>query len=205
MALDTSGNALKDSRQMSIEAHVVPFWKAQRLIPAIICLGYALYFFFDGAVGYPRSNRHWLDHQKYVEAHDLQEWPAYAQSQGWDPHPPEKFHNVADIRGQFVFGGVLVVVGLGFLVFWLTQKDRALRADDEGVTTPEGARVPYDSVTSIDRRKWDTKGLARISYEVEGRRGNFMIDDAKFDPDASHDIFERIEEKFLARESAEPS
>ncbi|HEY2343176.1 MAG TPA: hypothetical protein VGH90_09120 [Chthoniobacteraceae bacterium] len=189
---------------MSIEAHVVPFWKAQRLIPAIICLGYAVYFFFDGAVGYPRSNNHWLKHQEYVEAHDLQGWLAYAKEHGWNPNPPEKFHNPADLRGQFVFGGGLVVVGLAFFFYWFTQKDRMMSADDEAVVTPTGARVPYDAVISIDRRKWETKGLARVRYDLEGKKGDFMIDDAKFDPDASHEIFERIEERFLAREDATP-
>jgi hypothetical protein len=202
-ALDTPENALKDCRTMSIEARVAPFWKTQRLIPALICIGYAAYYFFDGAVGYRRSNVRWLEHQRYADAHMLNDWPARARELHWNPVPPEKFHTEGDIRIQFIIGGFLLLTGGTFLWYWFDQKDRILRADDEAIYTPSGTRVPYEAVTSIERKKWEAKGLASVRYSLDGRKGEFVIDDAKFDGDATHEIFDRLEERFLDREDAE--
>jgi len=48
-------------------------------------------------------------------------------------------------------------------------------------------------------KKWESKGLAVVRYEIAGRRGEFVVDDYKFDTDAARAIIEEITRRLEAR------
>ena len=42
-----------------------------------------------------------------------------------------------------------------------------MKADDEAYYSPDGKKILFSKMTQIDKRKWETKGLATISYTDE--------------------------------------
>ena len=97
-------------------------------------------------------------------------WVAYSDQQGWDSAAPKKSYDQAKIREQLYFGigaGVLSLVALFYLV---RTKGRAMMVDGEAYYSPTGAKIRFDRIRRIDKRKWETKGLAYLTYEDEAAR-----------------------------------
>lgn len=178
---------------MPAEARVTPIWKKQKLFVALFLIAIGGWFFYDGLVGYPQKNERWHAHEKFKKEERLTEWPAYAKSRGWSEKPEHKLLTHDDIVGQFAFGGLATLAGLITLVYWFGQKGRVFRTDADAVYSPAGTRVPFSAITGIGKKKWDAKGLATVRYEIEGRKGEFVLDDYKFDRDPTHQILAEIE------------
>lgn len=184
---------------MAAVAHVSSIWKKQKLFVALFMMALGGWFFFDALIGYPRSNERWLAHDQYEREGRLADWPAYARSRGWVAESPHKFHPPSDITGQFVFGTLGGLLGAIVLAYWFTQKKRVLRTDETTVTTPAGTRVPFGAITGLGKKRWDSKGIAVVRYELQGRKGEFIIDDYKFETEPARKILDEIEAELRAR------
>ena len=184
---------------MPAEARISTTWKRQKLLVGLLVVGFGGYFFFDGSWTWPRSNVRWLAYEKFKTESRLTEWPAYAESQGWVEEQPHKFYDEEAIKMQFVFGTLLVAIGAIVLGYWATQIRRVVKMDDEAVYTAAGTRVPFGAITGVGKKQWETKGIARVRYELDGRKGQFVVDDYKFDTDPSREILKAIEDRLLAR------
>ena len=184
---------------MPAEAHISTTWKRQKLLVGIFVIAFGCYFFFDGLVTWPKSNVRWEAYEKFKNEDKLGEWSDYAQSQGWVEEQPHKFYKPGDIMGQYVCGTLLVVLGGIVLVYWATQIKRTVRTDEEAVYTAAGTRVPFSAIIGVGKKQWESKGIARIRYELDGRQGQFVVDDYKFDTDPSRTILKEIEEKLVAK------
>jgi hypothetical protein len=77
-----------------------------------------------------------------------------------------------------------------------------LKLDDEAVTTPSGTRVPFDAITGLGLKKWEPKGLATVRYELSGRKGQFVVDDYKFETAPTRQILEEIKKRLEGRGAA---
>jgi len=179
---------------MPAEAHVTPIWKKQKLFVAVFLIAIGGWFFYDGFVGYPKKNARWTAYEKFKTEERLTQWPDFAKSQGWSEVPEHKLLTKEDIIGQFAFGGLAAVLGFITLAYWLAHKGRVVKTDAEAVQTPSGKRVPSSAITGVGKKKWDAKGLATVRYEIEGRKGEFELDDYKFDRDPTHEILAEIEQ-----------
>lgn len=179
-------------------------WYFKRMsLMSLMFIGFGLYFFYDGLIGYPKKNRIFLAHEafeevmtqrdEYLKTASDSEWADYAAAnnlpsegtwrefaakQNWPEKPPEKLHSTTD---QFVCGGICVAVGLIILTTMLLNRKRRLTADASSLTTPEGIQVPFASAFRIDKRKWDNKGLCYVFYRTDnGKEKRAVIDDLKF-------------------------
>jgi hypothetical protein len=179
---------------MPAEAHVTPIWKKQKLFIAVFLFAIAAWFLWDGKVGYPRSNERWTAHDTMVKEGKEAEWAAYASSRGWSSEPPHKLFKPADITMQLALAAILGASSVVAFAYWFTHKGRILRSDSEAVYSPAGTRVPLSAITGLGKKKWDDKGLATVRYEIDGRKGQFVLDDYKFDRDPTHQILKEIEE-----------
>jgi hypothetical protein len=184
---------------MPFEARVTSIWKTQRLFAALFFLGIAAYFLWDGQIGYPRSNVRWLAHAQLEKDNRSSEWPAYAAERGWTDKVPEKFHTSGGITMQFVCAAVLGIPGLILLAYWAVQKNRILKTTDDALIEPSGKRIPFASITGLGKKDWDAKGFATVRYEMNGRRGQYVLDDYKFESEPTRHILAEIEERLLAQ------
>lgn len=185
---------------MPAEARTSSVWRKQKLFVSLFFLAFAGYFFLDGFYTWPFENRRFEAHAVHQKEGRLAEWPAYAKSQNWNAKPPEKLHSRDDILGQFLFGGLMTLIGGILLVYWATQKGRVLRSDEEAVYTPAGTRVPFEAITGIGLKNWDSKGLAKVRYKLNERQGEFVVDDYKFEAGPTRQIMAEIEEHLKTRE-----
>lgn len=190
---------------MPAEARVTPIWKKQKLFLALFFYGVSVLFFHDGIRGYPASNERWKVYEKFKKEDQLENWTVYASEHGWSDTPPHKFYESSDIAGQYFFGGLGLLVGSVGLVFWLMQKGRLIRTDEQAVYTPDGVRVPFEEITGMDRRKWEAKGLATVHYRAGKKTGSFILDDYKFERDPVHQIFSEIEVKARSQSEGKDS
>jgi len=202
---------------MPAEARISSIWKKQKLFVALFLIAIGAWFFFDGFIGYPRNNARYQAWKAHMDEGREAAWPAYADQHGWkrdewpnwirEHHPsgprPEVPFGPDKIVGQYVFGSIGILLGLLMLGYWATQKNGVLRSEEGAVFTPGGKRVPFEAITGIGKKRWDSKGIAVVRYEIDGKKGQFIVDDYKFDTDPSRKILEEIETRLLARVSAE--
>ncbi|MFK7911017.1 MAG: hypothetical protein AB8F34_10520 [Akkermansiaceae bacterium] len=91
-------------------------------------------------------------------------WENFTSDREWDAETEEKPFKKGKITEQFwAMGvtGVLIAITLFFLIRTMSRK---ISADEEALHTQDGRRIAYADMVRIDKRKWDTKGLALIYY-----------------------------------------
>ena len=180
---------------MPAEARVTKTWIQQKGLIPVFLIACSLWFLWDGLIGYPRSNERWDAHESRKATPG--EWEKYCRQRGWKTEPPHRRFEHSDIVGQYVFAGLTGVIGIFSLVYWLRVRRSTLKSDEGAVFTPSGVRVPYESITQIDQRKWKSKGLATVFYTLDGAKRRFILDDAKYEPEGLDtilaDILQRTE------------
>ncbi|MDE0594210.1 MAG: hypothetical protein OSB65_03085 [Roseibacillus sp.] len=130
-------------------------------------------------------------------------WTVYTDERGWSSAVPNKFYGQGKIKEQLYFG-----IGSGFLMivggFYLARTSRrSMRVDGEAYYAPSGERIPYDSIKRIDKRKWETKGLAYLTYvdgkeEKKAKVDGMVYGQFKPEDDAPAEaLFKRILSNFL--------
>ncbi|MGE9268536.1 MAG: hypothetical protein ACQKBY_10600 [Verrucomicrobiales bacterium] len=107
-------------------------------------------------------------------------WREYAgERPGWPEHLEigEGYYTGKKVREQLYFGILCGALALGALFVFLRTRGRTMKVDDEAFEAAGGPRIPFSAMTKIDKRKWETKGLATIYYEgVEGQSGKAKVD-----------------------------
>ena len=182
---------------MILEAHVTPIWKKQKLLLALLLIGFGAWFAFDGLVGWPKSNERWREHQK-VKAEEGK-WEQIAKEKGWSTEPPHRLYERGDIVGQYLMGGICGGIGFITLAYWLSQARRTLRMDEEGIITTRGVRVPFPAINGVGKKLWDKKGIAKVRYTLNEKQGEFILDDYKFDTKPVRQMLEEIERRLLEK------
>jgi len=91
-------------------------------------------------------------------------WEEYAAERKWDSEPMDHPMNAGKIREQFYAAGVTGVLALITLYFLLRTLRRSISVDEEALYTQDGKRIPYADMLRIDKRNWDSKGLALVYY-----------------------------------------
>ena len=132
-------------------------------------------------------------------------WETVAKENGWPIEKPDEtkvlVKTVADIKNrydwkiksQFVMIAVAAPVGFFSLWVYLGSRGRWLEADKSGITSSWGQQFDFDNILRLDKKQWKNKGIARITYDVEGRSKQFVLDNYKFDRGAVDDILLRVE------------
>jgi len=96
-------------------------------------------------------------------------WKDYSGERVW----PQKVNIKEDrkpagkLTEQLVSAGICGILSAIALFFLFRTKGREMRVDDEAFYPPGGPKVPFDKIRVLDKRKWETKGLATVTYEDE--------------------------------------
>lgn len=105
-------------------------------------------------------------------------WKEFTNSGGraWDEKSDYTLKSYPKIQEQlYVFIGCLVLF-LGSLFVLLRTMGRSMKVDAVGYYPPGGKLIPYPSMKRIDARKWDTKGLATVFFDRDGKEQKAKID-----------------------------
>ncbi len=154
---------------------------------------FGAYFCYDGAIGYPAQRERALTYQRLYEEHGLDAWNKHAAEQGWSLADPGEPKDHADFTVQFIFAGIFGALGTMMLLVVFLSRGRWIEASETGVTSSWGQSFDFDQVVSLDKKKWEDKGIAYVKYDREGRKKRFVIDDYKFDRSTTDQIVYRLE------------
>lgn len=103
-------------------------------------------------------------------------WEDYTSERGWPSKTEEHPHDAGDIQGQFVATAVALAL-IAFSLFILIRTlRRTIEADGEALYSQDGQRVLYVDMIRVDKRKWDTKGIALVYYQDGGEEKKVKID-----------------------------
>ena len=185
------------------------YWRMVKL--GLLFLAGALWFGFDAFIGYPSGNviaRHhaWFEdkiqatYYQHVSTGELDQWyqtaeeknwpagrhgqaptwSAYAADNGWPAVPP-KFRSDEEIRTQYF---LMLAALIGLLVTCLVtilHRKLPLLSERDSFTTPNGVKIPFSTISKVDRRHWQNRGFARITYDDHnGKAAKTVINHFKF-------------------------
>jgi hypothetical protein len=103
-------------------------------------------------------------------------WREYTKTRGINETTPDEPYDARKIKEQWVVFWVALALACSAAFFLLRTSLRTITADNAAVTDQRGRRVPYADLTSMDLRKWDTKGLAFLNYTGAAGKGRIRID-----------------------------
>jgi len=160
----------------------------------------ALWFAFDGLVTYPKKLEYAIAYEQLQsevkgDAERARQWQALADSNAWPREVPEKSVEKirSDILGQYLFGCFSLLLGIPALYFFLKSRNQWVEQTEDGLTTSWGQQVRFSDVISLNKKKWDTKGIARAHYTEAGKQRTFLFDDFKFERKPLGEILRKLE------------
>jgi hypothetical protein len=175
--------------QSTIVAGPGRYYRNTRYIMFIVLMVFGILSIRDGYFKYPRENEQAIENAR-----------AEARSRGQDPDKvvdPKQVvvpHPGLDIPFNRVIGLVLPPLALLFVIRALHNSRGEYRLEGHTLHVPGHPAVPFDNINSIDRARWDKKGIAFIHYDLgDGRQGKIRLDDYHYDRPPTDAIFERIE------------
>ncbi len=198
---------------MATRANISPNYLIRLGIVGSVCVMGGLWFLYDGLVGYPAKRERGLDRIQFFEEHQddidakgeklgelqLSEmWKERAAERGWptdNPLNPETGKALApvDINEQFFYAGGAGLIGLGFLSRLVYMLGRWVETEGTTLRTKSGQQVDFSQITALDKKKWQSKGIAWVDYQAEGRKGKIRLDDYYYDRAATKAILRQIE------------
>ncbi|MEI6605440.1 MAG: hypothetical protein WCP35_09030 [Verrucomicrobiota bacterium] len=103
-------------------------------------------------------------------------WREYTKKRGINESVPEEPYDTRKINEQWVVFWICSSLTLTIGFFLLRTIRRSIVADPLALTDQRGRRVPYTDMQFLDLRKWDTKGLAFVTYAGASGNGRIRID-----------------------------
>lgn len=103
-------------------------------------------------------------------------WREFTKERGMNATAPEEPYDARKIQEQWIVCAICLTLAAGAAFVLLRTLTRSLAADDAAITTPQGRRVPYTDLKTLDLRKWETKGLAFLDYDGSAGKGRIRID-----------------------------
>ncbi len=171
---------------MSDRANFQKSYLTRYLVLAGFCLPLALWFFYDGLIGYPHQLTIAKEYDPLRELDPEErrtQWESIAKAKGWPTEAPEKKAvEIEDsIVGQYVWGFAKLVAGLVALGYYIRSRGSWVEPTATGLTTSWGQTFDFKDVVRVDKKKWDSKGIAKVTYRDNTLTRTFVFDDFKYD------------------------
>ncbi len=186
---------------MQLRADYTPGYFRRFLWIALACAAFAGWCFYDGLVVYPKK----LDQAKVYWALDEatrdKQWRDITAANQWPPSPPDPTKEInGKIQSQFFMAGVCIVIGTFCLLKWLLAKGSWVENTETGLRTSRGKQVQFDQIESIDKTRWEKKGIAKIRYQDNSKAKSFVLDDFKYDRAVMGKILRLVESHLSAEQ-----
>ncbi|MEM6687959.1 MAG: hypothetical protein AAF664_00940 [Planctomycetota bacterium] len=201
-------DAFDSSSDGKIRAHVDMGFFRRFLFLGLALLGYAGWCYFDATVNYPKKLLIAEAFESFGDGEvEREKWRELANEKGWSTSTPEKTSE--EWRGligqQYIMLAAAVAGAVFFLGKWALARGSWVEGSSEEIRTSFGRRIELDKVQSINKRKWESKGIAVINYEGVHGPTRFTLDDFKYDRAAMAKIIAFAEAKLPSSEDEEAS
>jgi len=183
---------------MNVVTTLSSSWLKRQALATLALFAIAGWFYYDGYVAYPEQTRRFDAWEQWEKAgKTTEERAALASESGWKPEKPEKRFSNAYLKGQIWLGHLMLLCGVGSGTWLILSRKQKLTSDDEAFIAINGQRIAYSAVNSIDRTKWEHKGIAYAMCEINGKKTRITLDDYKFI--GAEDIVKRAEQEIASR------
>ena len=180
----------------------------------IAMLGFMLWSLYDATVKFPMQldrydsckrlhaqlEEEGLDKELDKEVYEQrfsEQWQAISNKANWSVPIDQtvKKRKVSDIYSNYAFAVIGGVVGSWMLLTVFLSNGRWIEVTKEGLDSSSGDAVLFSDVTLLDKKQWDSKGIAWLHFEKEdGSKGRFLIDNYKYMRDETNEILKRVEQ-----------
>jgi len=180
-------------------------YRRYRYIMFALMICFSVWFLYDGFKRWPEENRLYAlvsDKIAQLES-DRLHTDNKALADLRERQKQIKNHTEFSVALQKILGFALTPAALGLLVFWLRRSRGEYRLDNGVLHVPGHPPVPLECISTLDKTKWDRKGIAFAEYQLgTGQRGRFRLDDFIYDAHPIRDIVKQIEASILQRAAA---
>jgi hypothetical protein len=177
---------------MNVHARISKEWRRRMIFMFMMLFGSGAWFLSDGYYAWPAEAKRHAVFSRMAEkliaegrANDAKDpavvraWEKYAKEQKWKTKVPKE-RTAGDLAGQRWPGWIFFASSLVFAAWVAWNHKLSVRADGDIITGASGQKVHLDSIVEMDRRKWESKGIAYAIYEDGGKRRRLTLDDHKF-------------------------
>jgi hypothetical protein len=158
-------------------------------------LGIALWFLYDGVIAYPRQRERALAYRELKKEDRLDEWQEFASQRGWPTKDPGKPKEEADFYVQRAIAFLAAVPGVLFSLLYIRARGRWIEANETGLRTSWGRQLEFGQIVSLDKKKWKSKGIAKILYRKNRRKRRLFLDDWKYEAEPTQAILREVESR----------
>jgi hypothetical protein len=168
------------------------WYRTKWCLMAIALVAWGGWSLYDGYKKYPEDNAEIarlkkLIHDKPKDDPEVTKYEAKLRTL--------KEYTNTDIFLNQALGWALPPIGVLLLAYLLYNSRGEYRLRNDVLNVPGHPPVPLTAVNSLDKAKWDRKGIAYVHYALQnGKRGKFRLDDFIYDREPTDEIFKRIEE-----------
>lgn len=168
-------------------------YRAKRLALSVMLVVFGVLFAYDGFVGWPRQNERIAELGRQIEdARRKDDEPTVRRLDAERSNIKQR--SDMDILMQKVLAFVLIPGGVALLAWSFYQSRGEYRLAENVLHVPGHPPVPLDAITSIDKTRWERKGIAQLDYELPGgTKGRVTLDDFVYQQRPTDDIFAHIE------------
>jgi hypothetical protein len=186
-------------------------YRRYRYIMFVLMLCFAGWFLFDGFKRWPEEQQRYHDLTAKIEDLDRKIKESAAGAMELSTRKTDlvqqrtkmKYRRDFDINLQRMLGFGLIPVALGLLVFWFRRSGGEFRLENGVLHLPGHPAVPLDTISTLDKTKWDRKGIAYAEYQLPtGEKGRFRLDDFIYDAHPIREIVKQVEASIVARAAA---
>ncbi len=155
------------------------YYRNARFIMVTLVIGFGAYFLYDGFIAYPKKND--VERAKPENINQAGEFIGKLPYSEWD------------IFLQKALGFAMPPLGLAYLAFFMRRSRGEYRMENQQIAIPGHPPFHIDEVTKLDKKLWDRKGIAVVSYETaSGQKGAATLDDFIYDRKPTDQIYDAI-------------
>lgn len=189
---------------MDLRAETENRFLIKYLLIGLLCFGFFVYSAYDAFIGYPGMLPRAEAWQKLLEDESLTEderrnqWKAVSEEQGWSSKRPTKKEDVAHVKQTIIWNYAFMAIGLAVaapcLIWYFNTKGSWIEAKGETLRHSSGQEIDVNTITEIDKRRWEKKGIAIVhASSPSGLPEKFFIDDLKFERQPTDQIMAWVE------------